>query len=121
MEKKYSFRSLVDFLRQPHLSRPSGRMPDLRLPGRELECIAHYLLRETRVPGHLNYTMYRGQVWEGIGHEAVEPERAGQTADFALSNLERIHHHMAVRFEGWVDLPAAGEYTFYLKANGANL
>ena len=121
LEKKYSFRSLVDFLRQPHLSRPSGRMPDLRLPGRELECIAHYLLRETRVPGHLNYTMYRGQVWEGIGHEAVEPERAGQTADFSLSNLERIHHHMAVRFEGWVELPAAGEYTFYLKANGANL
>ena len=121
LEKKYSFRSLVDFLRQPHLSRPSGRMPDLRLPGRELECIAHYLLRETRVPGHLNFTMYRGQVWEGIGHEAVEPERAGQTADFSLSNLERIHHHMAVRFEGWVDLPAAGEYTFYLKANGANL
>jgi mono/diheme cytochrome c family protein len=121
LEGKFSFRSLVDFLRQPHLSRPSLRMPDLRLPARELECIAHYLLRDTVVPGHLNYTMYRGQVWEGIGHEAVEPERAGLTADFTLANLDRIHHHLAVRFEGWINLPADGDYTFSLKANGATL
>lgn len=121
LEGKYSYRSLVDFLRQPHQSRPSGRMPDLRLPSRELECIAHYLLRDTVVPGHLNFTMYRGQVWEGIGHESVEAERAGLTADFTLANLERIHHHMAVRFEGWINLPAAGDYTFFVKANGATL
>ena len=121
LEGKYSYRSLIDFLRQPHQSRPSGRMPDLRLPSRELECIAHYLLRDTVVPGHLNFTMYRGQVWEGIGHESVEAERAGLTADFTLANLERIHHHMAVRFEGWINLPAAGDYTFFVKANGATL
>jgi mono/diheme cytochrome c family protein len=121
LEGKYSLRSLVDFLRQPHQSRPSLRMPDLRLPARELECIAHYLLRDTVVPGHLNFTMYRGQVWEGIGHEAVEPERAGLTADFALAGLGRVHHHMAVRFEGWLNVPAAGEHTFFLKANGATL
>ena len=121
LEGKYSYRSLVDFLRQPHQSRPSGRMPDLRLPSRELECIAHYLLRDTVVPGHLNFTMYRGQVWEGIGHESVEAERAGLTADFTSANLERIHHHMAVRFEGWINLPAAGDYTFFVKANGATL
>jgi len=118
---KYDLRGLLGFLRQPHAVRPSGRMPDLRLPARELECIAHYLLRDTRVPGHLAYTMYRGEVWEGIGHEAVEPERAGQTEDFALAHLGRIHQHMAVRFEGWLELPTAGEYTFHLKANGATL
>ncbi|MEY3530331.1 MAG: hypothetical protein RLZ70_1399, partial [Verrucomicrobiota bacterium] len=121
LEQKYSFRSLVDFLRQPHQSRPSGRMPDLKLPARELESIAHYLLRDTRVPGHLNYTMYRGQVWEGIGHEAVEPERGGYTSDFSLSNLDRIHHHMALRFEGWLNVQEAGDYEFFLKANGATL
>ena len=121
LEPKYSFRSLVDFLRQPHQSRPSGRMPDLKLPARELESIAHYLLRDTRVPGHLNYTMYRGQVWEGIGHEAVEPERGGYTSDFSLSNFDRIHHHMALRFEGWLNVQDAGDYEFFLKANGATL
>ena len=121
LEGKYSLRSLVDFLRQPHVSRPALRMPDLRLPARELECIAHYLLRDTVVPGQLHFTMYRGQVWEGIGHEAVEPERAGLTADFALASLGRVHHHMAVRFEGWINVSAAGEHTFFLKANGATL
>ena len=60
LDRKYSFKSLVEFLRQPHASRPSGRMPDLRLTGRELERIAHYLLQDIRVPGHLNYTLYRG-------------------------------------------------------------
>ena len=39
LEKKYSFRSLVNFLIRPHSSRPSGRMPDLRLPRRDLERI----------------------------------------------------------------------------------
>jgi mono/diheme cytochrome c family protein len=121
LEGKYSLRSLSDFLRQPHLSRPSGRMPDLRLPAREIECISHYLLRDTTAPGHLRFTMYRGQVWEGIGHDSVEAERGGQTADFSLENLERIHHHMAVRFEGWINLPVAGDYTFFVKANGATL
>ena len=121
LEQKYSLRSLVEFLRQPHLSRPSGRMPDLKLPARELECIAHYLLRDTRVPGHLNYTMYRGQVWEGIGHEAVEPERGGYVDDFSLSNFDRVHHHMALRFEGWINVKADGDYQFFLKANGATL
>lgn len=62
LEKKYSLQSLMEFLRQPHASRPSGRMPDMRLSARDLECIAHFLLRETKVPGHLAYTMYRGQV-----------------------------------------------------------
>ncbi len=121
LEMKYSFRSLVDFLSQPHRSRPAGRMPDLRLPGRELDCIAHYLLRKTAVPGNLAYTMYKGEVWQGIGHETVEPERAGITNRFSLDGLERIHHHMAVRFEGWLNLTTAGEYAFFLKANGATL
>ena len=62
LEKKYSFKSLVDFLRQPHASRPSGRMPDMRLGGQDGERIAHYLLQNTRVPGSLRYTLYRGEV-----------------------------------------------------------
>ena len=121
LEKKYSIMSLAEFLRQPHASRPSGRMPDMRLSGRDLECITHYLLRETRVPGHLDYTMYRGQVWEGLTHESVEPERAGQVADFSLENLGKIHHHMAVRYEGWLNITQSGRYTFFLQMNGGSL
>ena len=41
LEKKYSFKSLVDFLRQPHASRPSGRMPDMRLSGQDMDLHPH--------------------------------------------------------------------------------
>lgn len=36
LEKKYNVSSLVQFLSQPHRIRPSGRMPDLKLPRRDL-------------------------------------------------------------------------------------
>lgn len=121
LEKKYSFKSLVEFLRQPHQSRPSGRMPDMRLQGRDLDCIAHYLLRETRVPGNLAFTMYRGQVWQGLESAEVEPERADYVKDFALENLGKLHHHAAIRYEGWLNIANAGRYTFYLTMNGGAL
>lgn len=121
LEKKYSLKSLVDFLRQPHASRPSGRMPDMRLQDRDLDCIAHYLLRETRVPGHLSYTMYRGQIWQGIASAEVEPERADYTKDFSLAALGKLHQHTAIKFEGWLNIATAGRYTFYLTMNGGAL
>ena len=121
LEKKYSVKSLVDFLRHPHSSRPSGRMPDLRLQGNDAERIAHYLLRDTRVPGPLAYKMYRGQVWEGLESAKVEAERAGQVRDFALASLGRVHHQTAVEYQGWLKIPQQGSYTFYLQMNGGSL
>ena len=121
LQKKYSFKSLVDFLRQPHASRPSGRMPDLRLPGQDLERIAHYLLQETRVPGSLAYTLYRGQVWEGLDSDEVNAERAGHVKDFALESLGPVQHHTAIKYQGWMNLAHQGRYTFFLKMNGGSL
>lgn len=121
LERKYSFKSLVAFLRNPHASRPSGRMPDLRLQGQDVERIAHFLLQGTRVPGALTYTLYRGQVWEGLGSEKVKPERAGQVKDFALSSLGNLAHHTAITYEGWLNIPVAGRYTFFLNMNGGSL
>ncbi len=123
LEKKYSFKSLVEFLREPHQSRPSGRMPDLRLPVPELERIAHYLLQNTRVPGSLGYTLYRGEVWEGLEGEKVKAERAGQVKDFALESLgaAKIQQHSAVRYDGWLNIAHAGRHTFFLTMNGGSL
>ncbi len=121
LEKKYSVKSLVDFLRRPHSSRPSGRMPDSRLQGNDAERIAHYLLRDTRVPGPLAYKMYRGQVWEGLESDKVEAERAGQVRDFALASLGSVHHQTAVEYQGWLKIPQQGSYTFYLQMNGGSL
>lgn len=121
LEGKYSFKSLTAFLRQPQLHRPSGRMPDLRLAGAEVERIAHYLLQDTRVPGPLAYTLYRGQVWEGLSSEHVRAERAGIVADFSLSSLGKVEHHTAIQYEGWMNLTNGGRYTFFLKMNGGSL
>ena len=121
LEKKYSIKSLVEFLRQPHASRPSGRMPDMRLQGQDLERIAHYLLRATRVPGNLAYTLYRGQVWEGLESDEVKAERAGHVSDFAVESLGKLQPHTAIRFEGWLNISHAGRYSFFLQMNGCSL
>ncbi len=121
LEKKYSFKSLVGFLRQPHASRPSGRMPDMRLQDRDLDCIAHYLLRDTQVPGHLSYTTYRGEIWQGITSAEVEPERAEYAKDFSLATFGKLRQHTAIKFEGWLNIANAGPYTFYLTMNGGTL
>ncbi len=121
LDKKYSFKSLVEFLRQPHASRPSGRMPDLRLPGRELERIAHYLLQDTRVPGNLNYTLYRGDVWEGLGSDKVTAERAGHVKDFDPAHFGKLSQHTALLYEGWLTVEIAGTYKFFLTLNGGSL
>ena len=121
LEKKYSFKSLVEFLRQPHASRPSGRMPDLRLTGPDLERIAHYLVRDTRIPGNLSYTLYRGDVWEGLGSDNVKAERAGLVNNFAAESLGKLQQHSALKFEGWLNIAQAGRYNFLLQMNGGSL
>jgi len=121
LDRKYSLQSLTAFLRDPLASRPSGRMPDLRLPAREIERIAHFLLQDTRVPGHLIYTRYRGQVWEGLTSANVTAERSGHVNDFQLESLGKPEHHTAIRYEGWLNLPRPGRYTFRLVFNGGSL
>ena len=121
LDQKYSFRSLTEFLRQPHATRPSGRMPEMRLSGQDVDRIAHYLLRDTRVPGHLAYTLYRGQVWEGLSSENVKAERAGHVRDFGADSLGKFPQHTAIKYEGWLNLTNQGRYTFHLQMNGGSL
>ena len=120
LEGKYSFASLTSFLRRPHSVRPGGRMPDLNLPGQEVDRIAHYLLKKTRVPGHLAFTTWRGNVWEGL-EGAVTKERAGEVADFSPEKLGRIHHQTAVRYEGYLKGIKEGDFKFYFEANGGGV
>ena len=109
------------------ISAPAARHPALRAhagsaaPGREVERIAHYLLRDTRVPGPLAYTLHRGQVWEGLDSDQVEAERAGHVKDFALESLGKVHHQSAIEYRGWLQIPAPGRYSFHLRMNGGSL
>jgi mono/diheme cytochrome c family protein len=120
LEKKYNVSSLVNFLVAPHRVRPSGRMPDMRLPRRDVERIAHYLLRRTQVPGHLHYTMLRGRVWEGL-EVNVEKEKSGHVDDFDLGSLRQVQGNSAIVYEGFLNVDAAGDHTFFLEMNGGEL
>lgn len=121
LEKKYDFDGLLDFLRRPLAVRPSGRMPDLLLKAEDAERITHFLLQKTRVPGSLAYTLYRGDVWEGLTGEKVTAEKAGLVQDFALASLGRLNQHSAVKYEGWINLAGKGAYEFFLMWNGGTL
>lgn len=121
LSKKYSFKSLVHFLRRPHEVRPSGRMPDMRLPGRETEQVAHYLLQNTRTPGHLKFTTWRGQVWEGLHSPEVTKERGGMVRNVELSSLGQVHHNSAIRYEGFIRADSPGEFRFMVEMNGGVL
>jgi mono/diheme cytochrome c family protein len=121
LEGKYSHASLVKFLRDPHAVRPSGRMPNMQLQGRDAERIAHFLLQKTGVAGGLRYTLYRGQVWEGLEGENVTAERGGQVEDFAPGSLGRLDQHTAVRYEGWLTVAEKGAHKFFLTMNGGSL
>lgn len=121
LNKKYSQSSLIDFLRNPHASRPSGRMPNLNLPDSEIRNIAHYLLQDIRVQGPLAYTLYRGQVWEGLKSDEVHAERAGLVKDFSLESLGGVQHHTAVEYTGWLNIATSGNYRFIFEANGGSL
>lgn len=122
LHRKYSFASLKRFLSRPHESRPSGRMPDLRLPGHEVEQISHYLLRETEVPGNLAFTTWGGNVWEGLSGD-VRKEKGGHVSDLSLESFAKgvIHHHTIVRYTGFLKTEVAGDYVFDIEMNGGNL
>ena len=121
LHQKYSVASLADFLQNPLKVRPSGRMPNMQLQGKEAEQIAHYLLRDIEVPGSLNFTLYQGRVWEGLQSDSVEATRAGLVDNFDLESLGKVSHQTAIEYQGWIDIPSNGEYLFHLKMNGGFL
>jgi putative heme-binding domain-containing protein len=45
LRKKYSSQALSEFLEDPHVARPSGRMPNMRLSHREASLLSSYLLQ----------------------------------------------------------------------------
>ena len=120
LEEKYNLTGLIEFLRTPHRFRPAGRMPDLRLNGNDVEAIAHYLLENTKVPGHLYYKIYQGRVWEGLENE-VTKKKAGLCDDFNWGQFEKLGNNSLVVFEGFLQLRAAGEYEFFVEWNGGAL
>jgi mono/diheme cytochrome c family protein len=117
MAEKWSFDGLRRFLLDPLASRPSGRMPSMRLTDGEAADIAHYLLRETRVPAALELAVYRGDIRALDDIDSAELARTGPADGFVLD--AGVRSRAAQRFLGWLRIDTAGDYTFYFSASGA--
>ena len=61
LSKKYHLNGLSDFLFQPHKTRPSGRMPDMKLNQKEAFSIAAYL---TQSPPDLKFEYFEPRLLE---------------------------------------------------------
>jgi mono/diheme cytochrome c family protein len=119
MSEKWSLDGLRRFLLDPLASRPSGRMPTMRLTDGEATDIAHYLLRETRVPAAVELAIYRGRIRSLEDIDTAELARTGPAEGFAVDAATR-DRGSALRFTGRLRIDLEGDYTFYFTANGAS-
>ena len=119
MESKWTHEGLRLFLLNPAWIRPAGRMPSLRLTDSEATDIAHYLLREVRVPAPLERIRFEGRIHSLDDFDTAIWSRTEPVRGFRLEPAPR-ERGGPQRFRGWIQVDQAGEYRFFLKANGAS-
>lgn len=113
VDKKYSIRSLSEFLKNPHQQRPSGRMPNLNLNNEEARDIAHYFLRDIVAPANVNYQVFEGGWSEIPDFGSMKPKSTGKVAGFDLYVAGR-KNNFGIRFTGFLHIEKEGDYTFHL-------
>ena len=115
MAEKWGHDGLRKFLLDPLASRAGGRMPSLHLSDREASDIAHFLLRETKVPAAVEVA--HSQEWTRRLEEldAVVIERTVSAPGIVLEKLSGT-----MRFTTWLNVERAGDYTLYLTAAGVS-
>jgi len=110
---------LAAFLRHPTHTRPSGAMPSLRLSESEAHALAVYLLRDqvdrsrTALARGLHYELFHGK-WASV--EAMvktRPVASGSVETFKAFPGKR-RDRFGVRYRGFIEIPADGEYVFHL-------
>lgn len=121
LEDKYSLTALITFLQDPHVVRPSGRMPALNLTPEEARDIASYLLKNVDVKANIHFEYYEGQ-WENVpDFSQLTPADSGETTEFSLETLPRSDA-FGLRFTGFLQIPVDGDFRFFLSSDdGAKL
>jgi mono/diheme cytochrome c family protein len=114
--EKYNVRSLTAFLLDPLKTRPSGRMPKLNLTRQEADAIAAWFLRDVKVPSNLAFKYYEGRWGNLPDFSTIKPKASGGCVGFNV-NLARRQSDYALRFEGFLQIARAGQYTFYLNSD----
>ena len=121
LDQKYSLSSLINFLRDPHAVRPSGRMPSLNLTPEEARDVASYLLKDVDVEANINFEYFEGDWQELPNFSQLKPVSVGTTTDFAVG-VSPKQGLFSLRFSGFLQIPDNGTYKFFLSSDdGARL
>ena len=92
LHEKYSVNSLKNFLKNPHVVRPSGRMPSLLLTDKELIDVASYLLQNIDpkyIKPNIMYQVYHGD-WDNLpDFSTLKPVEEGETNSFDIGIAKR--------------------------------
>lgn len=115
MAEKWGQDGLRNFLLDPLASRAAGRMPSLHLTEREASDIAHFLLRETKVPAVMEVASFRDRLRGLEDLDTMAISRTAPASNFSVENQDG-----ALRFTTWLNVDRAGDYTLHLTAVGAS-
>ena len=97
--QKYSSTSLAAFLKSPHDSRPSGRMPAFGLTDQQFRDLAHYLVKDVSIAPNMEFSAYVGN-WENIpDFTKLKPIASGGVGGFDLTVAGR-RSDFGARFQG---------------------
>jgi len=112
---------LMEFLLDPLSVRPSGLMPDMGLTRSEAEDIAVYLLRgqlaQEPVPSPgLAVDVLKGNFSKFKDLSEPMAESQAWASKVAIGNLVS-GDYFGLRFQGSLEIPAAGEWTFHLRSD----
>lgn len=118
MSEKWNLKGLQSFLFNPLSSHPSGRMPSMGLTDGEAFDVAHYLLRETKIFSPLEVAVYRTRI---SSLDEIDTSEVSSTTpmDSLSMNVPGATGRLMLRFGGWLLVDQAGDYTFYLTADGS--
>ena len=128
LKGKYTIASLAAFLENPHIARPSGRMPGLlsmldpKERKKEAHELANYLIQGIKVavvptgPGATKYAYYEGK-WDNLpDFTKLKAIATGVSKAFDLGEARR-HNEYALVFDGFIRIDEPGVYEFHTSSD----
>lgn len=125
LSQKYTVPSLMQFLANPLVVRPSGRMPAPHLNKNETEEIVSYLMKDlaglaadpelANLP-KIPYRYYEGQ-WANLpDFEKLKPKKTSEGPAFSTVSAE-TQNNFGLVFDAWFEAPTDGPYTFAITSD----
>lgn len=113
--EKFSILGLIQFLKDPLKTRPSGRMPSMNLDDKKAQALANFFLRDSHVQLRPNMTFqYFEGSWDKLpDFSTLKPVATGEASAFDLHAGKRGNNFGMV-FEGFLHIPKVSDYTFHL-------